>query len=274
VLDIDTVDPRFIDIDLAAEAQKLGIPMGDIGHRCFAEMAPSYEDTVDLIPESDWKELANLAASTNSGLSWLIIWILNQQNEGSCVGNAFTAGFQALFAEKFGKENAIQMSAISCYKQIGRSPGSGAMVDDGLEALRDVGILPLDTGANRQRFGNHVMPATGFYTKWPDDWKTTADNFRCNESHVVTTVPGLITALLKRHPVVVGRAGHSILYLDVIFKGNDLFVLYVNSWGKWGIGAGGHDYGFGLDSLRMVRSSASWAAALRTVAVPSFMSAA
>lgn len=268
MLDLDKVDPRFIDTDLAYEAAQLNIPMGNNGMGFCA--GPSYEDSVDLIPEADWKELANLAQTTQTSLDFFVVQVLNQKNEGSCVGNAFTQGEQVLFVKAFGKEFFIPLSAISCYKQIGSSPNSGAMVGDGKEAVETVGILPLDTPENRQRF-KHVMPATGFRTPFPDGWKETAACFKVTETHVVNSVPGLVTALLKGHPVVVGRAGHSILYLSVIFKGNEMFVLYVNSWGSWGTGAGGLSSGFGVDSMRNIRSSAGYAVALRTPVVPSFM---
>lgn len=267
MLDIDQIDSQYIDTDLGVEGKLLGIPPGNLGLGTFA--APFYEDAVELIDEKDWKELADLAQKNKTALSWLIQWVLSQLSEGSCVGNAFTQGGQALLAKVFGKEFAVQLSAISCYKQIGRSPGSGAMVSDGLEAVQQVGILPLNTDENKQRF-KHTMPATGFYTPFPDGWKETAAMFKVTEAHVVRSVPGLVTALLKGHPVVVGRSGHSILYLDVIFKGNEMFVVYVNSWGKWGFAAGNLSYGFGLDSIRSIRSSAGWAAALRTPVVPTF----
>lgn len=265
--DIDKIDPRFIDTDLGYEAKSLGIPPGNLGIGSFA--APFYEDAVDLIAESQWKELADLAQATKTSLAWLIVWILNQRSEGSCVGFAFTQGVQALMAKVFGKEFAVHMSGVSTYKQIGSSPNSGAMVSDGQEAVMTTGLLPLDTPENRTRF-KHVFPENGFRTPFPDGWKETAANFRVTESHVVRSVPGLVTALLKGHPVIVGRSGHSICYLDIIFKGNDMFAVYVNSWGQWGFGAGGHDYGFGLDSIRSIRSAAGWAAALRTPVVPTF----
>lgn len=267
MLDIDQIDSRFIDTDLGHEGKLLGIPPGNLGMGLCA--GPFYEDAVDLIPESQWKELADLAQSTKTSLAWLIVWILNQGNEGSCVGNAFTQGVQALMAKVFGKDFAVHLAAISCYKQIGSSANSGANVGDGLDAVRDVGILPLNSPENIARF-KHTMPATGFRTPFPEGWKETAAMFRVTESHVVQSVPGLVTALLKGHPVIVGRSGHSICYLDVIFKGNEMFVAYVNSWGQWGFGAGGHEYGFGLDSMRSIRSSAGWAAALRTPIVPTF----
>lgn len=270
MFDIEAVNPQFIDCDLAVEAERLGIPKGDCGLPRFANFGASYEDAVTLIDEDRWKPLADEGQADQSTLAWLIRWILNQRNEGSCVGNAFTQAIQVLLAKVFGKDRAIQMSAISAYKQIGRSPNSGANVGDGLDAVQNIGILPLDTPENRQRF-KHVMPATGFYTPWPDGWKETAANFRVTEAHVIQSVKGLVSALLNRHPVVVGRDGHSIVYLDIVFKGNSMYALYANSWGDWGSGAGGLPSGFGLDSLRTIQSSASWCCALRTLTVPSFM---
>ncbi len=266
--DLDSVDAQFIDTDLGFEARNLGIPAGNIGLGTFS--TPFYEDVVEVIPESQWKELADLAQTSNTSLAWLIVWILNQGQEGSCVGNAFTQALQVLWAKTFGKDLAVQLSAISIYKQIGSSPNSGAMVSDGYDAIKDVGILPLNTEANKARF-KHTMPPTGFRTPFPDGYKETASSFRCNEGHVVRSVAGLVTALLKREPVIVGRAGHSICYLDVIFKGNEMFVVYANSWGNWGTGAGGLSVGFGVDSMRNIRSSAGWAAVLRTPIIPDFM---
>lgn len=270
---VDQLDPRFVNCDLAVEARKLGIPPGSIGPRAFAAPRPRYEDVVELIPEDQWKPLSDAANEADQTMAQLVNWIFNQRNEGSCVGNACTQGVQVLFAKEFGKDLAIQLSAISCYKQIGSSPNSGANVEDGLNALENVGVLPLDTPENRARF-QHVMPPTGFYTPWPEGWKETAKNFRVVEAYSVQSVAGLATALLRGHPVVVGRAGHSILYLAVIFKDGTMNCLYVNSWGEWGFAAGAMTYGFGLDSMSYVRSSAQWAAALRTVVVPSFMIAA
>lgn len=269
-MDIDSIDSRFIDTDLGTEGALLGIPPGNTGMGLFAAEAPCYEDLVELIPESQWKELADAAQASKSSLAWLVVWVLNQGQEGSCVGNAFTQGLMVLLAKVFGKDFATALAAISLYKQIGRSANSGAMVSDGYEAIRDVGILPLNTPENVARF-KHTMPATGFRNSYPDGWKETAAMFRVTEGHVVRSVAGIVTALLKGHPVVVGRSGHSILYLDVIFKGNEMFVIYVNSWGKWGIAHGGLESGFGLDSMRSIRASAGWAAALRVPVVPTFM---
>ena len=131
-----------------------------------------------------------------------------------------------------------------------------------------------DTPENRAKFGNFVMPENGFRTPWPSgDWQSVAANFRFTERFVIRSVAGLLTALCNEHPVGVGRSGHSILYLRPIYQ-NGWKVLYVNSWGEWGTGAGDFEYGFGIDSINLIRSSASWCFAARAVTVPSWQVAA
>jgi len=193
----------------------------------------------------------------------------------NCVGNAWTQGYQVKWNFLYGLKRAVRMSAISGYKLIGRSPMSGAMVPDALEAGRQVGLLPLNTEENIKRFGiDACMPATGFYTKFPAKHKETAKNFRIDQYYVIRTFEGLVTALLRGDPVIVGRAGHSILYLGILFINGKLFFIYVNSWGKWGMAMGNHAYGFGLDSEKYGRISANWAFAIRSVLTPDFMLAA
>jgi hypothetical protein len=164
-------------------------------------------------------------------------------------------------AGQYGRDRVVHLSAISLYKRIGRSPNSGAMVSDGLDEMSENGVLPLDDVANRARFGAHVMPNTGFRTPYPDGWQSTAKKFLALEWTIVDRVEELISALFNQHPVVVGRSGHSICYLDPVYEDGALLVRYANSWGDWG------ENGFGYDSLRLIKSSSSWAFALRSVSV-------
>lgn len=180
----------------------------------------------------------------------------------NCVGAAGTQAMQVLQAREVGKDRVVKLSAISLYQLIGRSPNSGASVNDCLDELVKTGVIPLDTPENRAVFGDVVMPATGFYSKRPAGWQEVAAKFRLTEWWEVKGEEQLITALLNQHPVVVGRDGHSICYLRPMYRNGQLGVLYVNSWGDWGMPAAGHPSGFGWDSLSKVRSSARWAFAL------------
>lgn len=265
-MDLSTIDPRYVDVDFRGESQYV---FGDTGPRSLdPNLCSAYEDVVSVYPSSQWPEMVKAMDADGGGAERLVSRIFNQSQEGSCVANATSQSNEIIQAKQLGKKNVTHLSAISLYKRIGSSPGSGSSVDDALDEMAKTGILPLDTPENRAKYGDKVMPNTGFYTKFPDGWQSVAKNFKATAWHVVRSVEGLITALLNEHPVVVGRSGHSICYCRPAYKGSDLYAVYANSWGQWGFGAGDFSYGFGLDSMSLIRQSAGWAFALREVTVP------
>lgn len=254
------IDPQLIDCDFPTDPN---YTFGNCGVKAFGNPPfRSFGDEIEVIPESQWKELAAQLDAAGGGCDQMVTRIYDQAQEGSCVANACSQACEIVQAQQFGKENVVHLSAISLYKRIGRSPNSGAMVDDGLEEMAERGVLPLDNPENRAKFGDAVMPNTGFYKAYPSGWEATAKRFRATEWFVCNSVNELISALLKQYPVVVGRAGHSICYCRPLYQGNDLLAKYANSWREsWG------EKGFGYDSLRYIKSSASWAFALRSVVV-------
>src|SRR6185436_17074046 len=95
---------------------------------------------------------------------------------------------------------------------IGSSANSGASIDDALDETTNTGIIPLDTPENRAKFGSVVMPPTGFRSSRPAGWQEVAKHFRTDERLIIESIGGMISALFNGHPIVVGRAGHSICY--------------------------------------------------------------
>ncbi|GIV52443.1 MAG: hypothetical protein KatS3mg038_2964 [Candidatus Kapaibacterium sp.] len=79
------------------------------------------------------------------------------------------------------------------------------------------------------------------------------------------SVAAVVSALLRGHPVIVGRDGHAICYVRPTYRRGALSVIYANSWGQWGVGVGPWEYGFGLDSARQLERASTWAVAVRTV---------
>lgn len=257
------IDTRYLDVDFSKQNRPTGF--NSIGS------VPSLERfrfANDLIPKTDWKRIANEKKAAGGGISRYVTRIFDQGQEGSCVGNMATQMHETIQAMQFGRKNVVQLSAISMYKQIGSSANSGADTGDALKRGLDTGFLPLDTPENRVVFGSAVMPHTGFRTPFPTDWKTTASEFRYDEYFECQSVEEMVSALLKDFGVGVGRAGHSILYCDVWFDGDTMYMLYVNSWGQWGIAAGSFTYGFGLDSARLFNQSADWCYAARSIIIP------
>lgn len=252
-----SIDKDLIDVDFAERPQFV---FGDLGRRVFEPRFAAYGDTVPTIPESQWPAEAEKIKAAGGGCSALVSRIYDQGQEGSCVANACSQAHEIVQASQWGKENVVHLSAISLYRRIGRSAQSGAMVSDGLDEMAERGVLPLDNPENRARFGACVMPNTGWRNAFPSGWEAVAAKFAAHEWFIVDTVAELITALIHQHPVVVGRSGHSIAYCDPVYDGGKLYAKYANSWGT-GFG----ENGFGYDSLSMIRSSASWAFALRSV---------
>lgn len=250
---------QFLDVDFTRDPHytKGYDTVGEIG------LFGAYEDFgSEMIPESEWKDRVAEMDRDESGCDSLVTRIYNQGREGSCVANACAQSHEIMQAAQLGKANVTALSAISLYKRIGRSPGSGAMVSDGLKESKDRGILPLDNAANREHYGGAVMPPTGFYEKFPAGWEATALNFRVDEWVVIRSLEGMLSALLNRKPVVVGRQSHSICYCRPMYRSGSLISKYANSWGNWG------DNGFGYDTLRQMSMSAGWAFAPLSIVIP------
>lgn len=248
---------KFIDVDFTTDPRY--VPGYSPKFRSHKKRfgAAVFGDRFEVLSAKDRREAADQTQKDGGLLSLLIKRILNQLSEGSCVGQMGAQALMVLMSKAVGKDLSIDMSAQSLYRQIGSSPNSGANVEDAIDRLNDTGILPRDTPENRARF-KHVGPDTGFYTKPPSDWKETASMFAGLEGVWCDNPEEMSTALALGMPVGVGRDGHSVLYLDNRYEGSDEFKLYVNSWGPWGIGAGGFPSGFGLDSSRYFREAADW----------------
>lgn len=247
----------FVDVDFTKDPRYIpGYTTDDVKrYKTFAASARKYSDNFEVLSESDLKDAANDLAKAG-GNARLITRIFNQSNEGSCVGNAFTQGHQVCQARLAGKHRVIQMSAMSLYKQIGSSPNSGANIGDAMERLEDTGVLPLDTPDNKSRF-KHTMSHTGFRQAWPSNWKETANLFANCEMFVAESFMEAATAMVRGRCVGVGRAGHSILYVDPVWE-DGWAIDYVNSWGDWGFGKGDFDAGFGRDTRRLFNEACDW----------------
>ena len=259
-----SIDPRYVDVDFTTEVP---YTFGAIPGALFAATPQIYEDAVGVIPESQWpSEIEKI-----DGSGWMenvMRTIMNQGNEGSCVSFATAQAFEINQGIQHGVDKIIPLSPMSLYKRIGRTAQSGSMLSDALAEIKSRGILPLDTPENNARFV-HTHPATGFSRSLPSGWETTGRQFIALEWFDIRTLAGLISALLRFTPVVVGRDGHSICYARPFYRNSSLAVLYANSWGNWGQGLGKFTSGFGVDTLSKIKASAQWAFAIRSVQVPS-----
>ena len=248
------IDDEYLDVYFPDQPEFV---FGDTGVNVFGD-SEFFEDTEEIYSEAQIREACEMQEE-NGSLEWFVRSVYNQANEGSCVGNAATKLFETMLEEHLGVGQGIDLSAISLYKQIGRSASSGASVSDAFARLEDTGVLPLDTPANRERFGDQVMPAIGFSKRFPDGWKETAAKFRIPGGKAIRSLAGLKTALAKGRGIVVGREGHSIFYVGIRYINGRYVVPYLNSWkDTWGQAMGRMKGGFGWDTESQIKKSASW----------------
>lgn len=261
------IDPKFIDVDFSKDPNYV---QGYFGKQPDLKlMMDNYGDVANVYDEATLKEAAKRIKEAGGGCSRLVKYVLNQKQEGSCVGNGTTAALQIIWAKQYGLDKVIPMSAMSLYKRIGRSAQSGAVVSDAWKEIKERGVLPLDTDENKARF-KHTHPATGFSVPLPQGWEETAKMFKGLEATICTHVNEVLSALADRCPVVVGRRGHCVCYCDLLYDDN-FVVPYVNSWGKWGSPLGHMEYGFGFDTLQVIKEASDWAFALRSATTPDFI---
>lgn len=260
------IDDRYLDVTFTEEVPYI---FGDKGIPLFASFGPSYEDLYGVMSDTDIDAAIEAMDASHNGPEWLVTRIFDQKQEGSCVANATSQAHEIIQAKQFGKDRVVHLSAISLYKRIGSSPSSGAMVSDGWDEMNRRGILPLDTPENRARFGDRVMPNTGFREQYPAGWEAIAGEFAGLEASIIKTEAGIWTALANQFPVVVGREGHCIPYVRPTRSNGQRRAGYPNSWTlDWGQALGDMRGGWGFDSPNQIRKSANWAFALRSVTVP------
>lgn len=228
---------------------------------------PYFEDVFadEILPRADWddviRDLADLPET-------LITHIKNQGREGSCVGNGAAAAFEQIWNLQFGVENEVRISAMSLYKRIGRSAGSGAMVKDALDAGALQGFLPESIAANKQ-FA-HTHPATGFSTRLPSGWEHTAQQFRFDpdECYRVGTFEGAVTAVAKLRPWVYGRRRHCVCGMKLVKSNRKYYMKARNSWGQ---SSGDGGYLYDSESGLRDRDISYGSFCVRGVIVPSWM---
>ena len=266
-------DSRFasyLDVDFIEEARRFRRLMGATPRLESVGMAgaPLYADVMPLVDESQWQPLIEAKNAGGGMLQPLIRHVKDQNGEPSCVSNATLSGHEIKQVEMFGAEKLTILSPISLYMRVG-SRRSGSSLSDNLREMLEIGALPQNDSPNASLF-KHTMPANGYGTAYPTDWKTTAAEFRVAEYADISSWKEFVSALLNGHPVVYARSGHCILAVGLIYRNGSLYLVYLNSWGQWGAAINSHfSYGAGFDSERVGKASAYGAFAILNVKQPS-----
>jgi hypothetical protein len=217
-----------------------------------------FENVFETYPRSEWPDLIK----QNRSLRKRVKRIKNQKQEGSCASNMTAQAAEIVWNQQYGAGRWVEFSPISIYKWVADGPNSGSTISGNLKQLKEIGLLPVRNERNRQILidmdlnPEHMLEPTGYYQKFPDDWKETAEWFSGVEAFDIGSFDGIVTALLDGWPVGYGRAGHAICAVSPWYDGRQFGLDYANSWApSWG------DEGFGKDTEDFVsRAIASYGA--------------
>jgi len=220
------------------------LPETEEEREMYCASTPFANTKIDIIPESDWREVYEMKQGVTPRI--LGVPTKDQDGEGSCTSFNQTIEYEYMFVQKYGRQYWIEFSPQSLYQLCGSGPGSGSSLSCNMEKIRTSGLIPADTPANRERFGDMVLKNVGWSQRSnprPSGWQEFAKNFRVKEWVRIRTMEEFVTCLLLDRPVSYGRSGHSICGVALVWRNNRWYIMYHNSWGNWG------DQGFGYDSL-------------------------
>jgi hypothetical protein len=247
---MNIVDTRFVDVDFS------DVPVdpesGELMGRGLIEQTnaelmaalpsvPYFEDAYPelMVPVSRRRELAERQYQKQRITTRKI---KNQGNFGSCVGFAAAQALETFLFRKYGIAYWVWLSGMSVYRRIGNSPGSGAIIIDGITAVTD-GALPAPVPENSKWAFKHTMHERE-WNQMPLGWLDTGRMFHVTKWAKARGRDEIESALLNDKTGLVGRNSHSICYPTLCYD-DGFYVPYPNSWQEsWG------DNGWGFDSQR------------------------
>jgi len=186
---------------------------------------PLLADRIELIPESDWREV---------DWSHFVPEILNQDGIGAC--NAFAATSALRICRIMAGQPDVRLSPGHLYGRINGGRDQGSLLGDALEALMKEGVCTTD----------EVGELSWRKRDWPSGLEAISARYKITEAFDAPTFSHLATAILMGFVVDYG-----------IMVGN-AFDTDASGWVAEGGGRGGHAMcGVGL-ARREKRGKTQW----------------
>lgn len=224
---------------------------------------PKYSEHYPVFPVSEWRDInrANIFGGKD--------WIEDQLQHGSCVGNGWVGALRRARVAMGMKD--VRLSAPHLYSQINGGRDEGAVISDGIGALKKTGVCTFDLVPEKPGYPIYTkqMPPTA--NEEAKDYRIDGEigAYRCDSW--AETCSALQTGLFfPVYGVMVGKnfekfdaagvAGHDhgpgnhCMFAEgmkkITLNGKSKWVLdNVNSWGfSWGPFHNGHTY---LDEMHL-----------------------
>jgi len=176
---------------------------------------PCFGDEIELVPESQWDELA----AADDGMVPFIPHVYHQKYN-SCASESSTGAL--LIARAFQGLPYVPLNPLTLYRRVNGGRDAGSSIDENLLALQEYGVCPEESWSYDK----------GWRAKPSDEAVKAAESFRIVEAYDISTVEEMVSALLKKFVVVYGANGHAVCKVRHL---NDREGLDLNSWGEdWG----------------------------------------
>lgn len=250
----NVMDDKWIDVDF----EFTGLVESD-EDRAFGE-SRGWPAGVPILERSQWRDakreqerqLGDILAAyglPRDRPGWYAAAPWNDQRpQSSCVHNALEVCLRALWSVAFGPEFAMKWSPMSSYAARGRGYRSGDYMAAVMEHSMEYGQLPESSSEESQAteltaIHNRVKALAKHHfhqnspharpNDLPSGWQVTAKHGRVTEWIALDSDEEVATAMINRWPILTGRQGHSICYMDLVFddRGNP-FAEYLDSYDK------------------------------------------
>lgn len=177
----------------------------------------TFRTQTPTIPESQWHKYITTVRPQ--------VWSIQDQGEvGSCASEASVQALKIMRAIQ--GQSSIELNPLSLYRQVNVGTDNGSGIDENLDLLSKVGVLP-----------EAMWPrAKGWRSRPPIGWEQVASQYRALEWWDIASREEFGTALCLGFPVVYGvhwsgGGGHAICGVALHKDG----VQFANSWGSdWG----------------------------------------
>jgi hypothetical protein len=185
------------------------------------EWCPMLRDTIDVIPEAEWEQWTGKIS-----LRPHVKHVLDQDGVGSCATEGATGTVMIDRSVRGLPDVLLNPWFLYFHTSGGRDQGSS--IDENLQFLRDKGVA-----------SEAVWPRSkGWQAKPSEEAYADALKYRILEFYDITTIPEMVSALLRGWPVCYGAEGHCVVKIEHLDKSKGLDL---NSWStSWG------DKGFGV----------------------------
>lgn len=225
------------------------------------------------IDPRDWKEIARQNDKYETWPDDYRNRWTNQTPTHECTCHALVQNCEiATNRQREGAGLAVYLSPLSVYAEANPRRWGGSYMQKTLGIAINRGILPEHNGPSgvgeqKGMFSHTLNCSSGSKSPWggpwvslrnfPTGWRETAKHYRPLEVCNPRTWEQIVCLLLNGYAVSVGRSGHAIPYTGVVWRGNNLYAKYADSYEV-------HRY----DSMRMIKSAVGGAYSIMTMAAP------